>query len=41
MQDELLEKVFGPEGIIARHHEHYEYRDGQIKMAEAVTRAFE
>ncbi len=29
-------KYFGPEGLIARHHPHYEFRPGQIDMAEAV-----
>ncbi|MGH7783560.1 MAG: ATP-dependent DNA helicase, partial [Candidatus Binatia bacterium] len=29
------------QGLIAQNHEAYEYRDGQIKMAEAVSRAFE
>src|SRR5438046_5499892 len=34
-------KVFGPDGLIARAHPEYEYRPGQIQMAEAVMRAFE
>ena len=41
MKDDLIQRVFGENGLIAQHHENYEYRDGQIKMAEAVTRAFE
>lgn len=41
MGQELIEKVFGENGLIAQNHEAYEYRDGQIKMAEAVSRAFE
>ena len=41
MHDNLLQTVFGPGGLIARAHENYEYRDGQIKMSEAITRAFE
>src|SRR5438445_1893438 len=36
-----LEKVFGPGGLISQYHENYEYREGQIKMAGAITRAFE
>ena len=36
-----MEKVFGPEGLIANAHPDYEYRPGQIQMAEAVMRAFE
>jgi ATP-dependent DNA helicase DinG len=36
-----VEEIFGKDGIIAKHHKDYEYRIGQIKMAEAVLRAFE
>jgi ATP-dependent DNA helicase DinG len=36
-----MQEVFGPEGLIARTHPEYEHRPGQIKMAEAVLRAFE
>jgi ATP-dependent DNA helicase DinG len=36
-----MHEVFGPEGLIARAHPEYEYRPGQIQMAEAVMRAFE
>jgi len=36
-----VEEIFGPAGLIAKHHKDYEYRIGQIKMAEAVLRAFE
>jgi ATP-dependent DNA helicase DinG len=36
-----VEEIFGRTGLIARHHKDYEYRHGQIKMAEAVLRAFE
>ena len=36
-----MEKIFGRDGLIARHHKEYEFRAGQIKMAEAVLRAFE
>jgi ATP-dependent DNA helicase DinG len=36
-----MEEVFGREGLIARAHPEYEYRPGQIQMAEAVLRAFE
>jgi ATP-dependent DNA helicase DinG len=36
-----VEKIFGKTGIIAKHHNEYEYRQGQIKMAEACLRAFE
>jgi ATP-dependent DNA helicase DinG len=36
-----MESVFGPNGVIARAHPEYEYRPGQVQMAEAVLRAFE
>jgi ATP-dependent DNA helicase DinG len=36
-----VEKIFGLNGLISQHHKDYEYRGGQIKMAEAVLRAFE
>ncbi|MEP6848509.1 MAG: ATP-dependent DNA helicase [Acidobacteriota bacterium] len=39
--NDLSLDVFGEGGLIARNHENYEYRDGQIKMAQAVSRAFE
>ncbi|HEX2270701.1 MAG TPA: helicase C-terminal domain-containing protein [Pyrinomonadaceae bacterium] len=36
-----MDEVFGPEGLIARAHPEYEYRPGQVQMAQAVMRAFE
>ncbi len=36
-----MEKVFGQEGLIASYLKGYEYRSGQVGMAEAVLRAFE
>jgi ATP-dependent DNA helicase DinG len=36
-----MEQIFGRDGLIARAHPEYEYRPGQIQMAEAVLRAFE
>lgn len=36
-----MEEIFGKGGLIAKYHKDYEYRLGQIKMAEAVLRAFE
>ncbi len=36
-----MQKIFGPNGLIARAHPDYEYRPGQIQMAEAVMRAFD
>ena len=40
MEEDLIEKIFGEDGLIAEYHEQYEYRPGQIKMAEAVAKAF-
>lgn len=37
----LMEEIFGRGGLIERAHPNYEYRPGQIEMAEAVLRAFE
>jgi ATP-dependent DNA helicase DinG len=37
---ELIERVFGQGGLISQHHDNYEYRDGQIKMAGAIEQAF-
>ncbi|HWN98431.1 MAG TPA: ATP-dependent DNA helicase, partial [Blastocatellia bacterium] len=31
-----MEEVFGPHGLIAQHHPNYEYRPGQVEMAESV-----
>ncbi len=36
-----MQEIFGPEGLIAQAHPEYEYRPGQIQMAQAVMRAFE
>ena len=36
-----MEEIFGKNGLIANYHDNYEHRLGQIKMAEAVMRAFE
>ncbi|MBD0373233.1 MAG: DEAD/DEAH box helicase, partial [Pyrinomonadaceae bacterium] len=35
-----MEEIFGRDGLISRAHPEYEYRPGQIQMAEAVLRAF-
>ena len=32
-----MEEVFGPGGLISQHHPNYEYRPGQVEMAEAVN----
>ena len=36
-----MEEIFGRGGLISRSHPDYEFRPGQIQMAEAVLRAFE
>jgi len=36
-----VEEIFGRNGLISKYHKDYEYRGGQVKMAEAVLRAFE
>src|SRR5919206_5083222 len=33
--------VFGENGLLARHHDAYEFRAGQIEMAARITCAFE
>ena len=38
MKDEL-EKILGPQGAIAANHPLYEYRPGQILMAQAIAAA--
>ncbi len=34
-----MEEIFGERGLLRAHHPQYEYRPGQIRMAEAVYRA--
>ncbi|MBI3951671.1 MAG: DEAD/DEAH box helicase [Acidobacteria bacterium] len=34
-----MRQIFGSSGLIAKHHPKYEYRPGQIQMAEAVLKA--
>lgn len=34
-----MEEIFGPNGLIAKYHPDYEYRPGQVAMAEAVATA--
>lgn len=34
-----MEEIFGPRGLIARFHQAYEFRPGQMAMAEAVAKA--
>lgn len=39
--EDLIQKVFGAGGLVAQFHENYEFRDGQIRMAEAIARTFD
>ena len=32
-----MEEIFGPGGLIAQHHPNYEFRPGQVEMADAVN----
>ena len=34
-----MEEIFGPSGLFAKHHPDYEYRPGQVAMANAVADA--
>src|SRR5262245_6261780 len=36
-----MEEIFGRNGMIARHHPEYEYRPGQVAMAEAVAESLD
>jgi ATP-dependent DNA helicase DinG len=36
-----MEEIFGPNGLIARHHPDYEFRAGQLAMARAVAEALD
>lgn len=36
-----MDKIFGKEGILAKFHKDYEFRQGQVEMSDAVLRAFE
>jgi ATP-dependent DNA helicase DinG len=36
-----MEEIFGRNGLIARHHPDYEYRPGQLAMAQAVAEALD
>ena len=37
----MMEKIFGPNGLFAKHHPDYEFRPGQMAMANAVAEALE
>ncbi|HYE73970.1 MAG TPA: DEAD/DEAH box helicase, partial [Blastocatellia bacterium] len=36
-----MKEIFGPQGLIARHHPDYEYRPGQLAMAKAALSALQ
>jgi ATP-dependent DNA helicase DinG len=36
-----MNEIFGEGGLISRYHEAYEHREGQVRMADAVMRAFD
>lgn len=36
-----MKEIFGPQGLIARHHPNYEYRPGQLAMAKAALNALQ
>jgi ATP-dependent DNA helicase DinG len=37
----MMKSIFGPKGLIAKHHPDYEFRPGQLAMANAVADALE
>src|SRR6478735_7740265 len=41
MQESTDHPIFGTAGLISQHHDQYEYRGGQIRMADAIAGAFE
>ena len=41
ISDVKLQEILGPEGAIARNHPYYEFRPGQIRMAQAVSKAID
>ncbi|HLA94394.1 MAG TPA: ATP-dependent DNA helicase [Pyrinomonadaceae bacterium] len=36
-----MDDIFGPEGLISKFHKNYEYREGQVKMANSIAKALE
>jgi len=36
-----IERVFGADGLVAQFHDNYEYREGQVRMANEIAVAFE
>jgi ATP-dependent DNA helicase DinG len=41
ISSDVLEQILGPEGAVAKNHPNYEYRPGQIKMAQAISDSIE
>ena len=41
MSREELDQILGPSGAVAAFHPFYEYRPGQIQMAQAVAEAID
>jgi ATP-dependent DNA helicase DinG len=36
-----MNDIFGPSGLIAKHHKNYEHREGQVKMSNAIAEALD
>lgn len=36
-----VDAIFGPDGLIASNHKQYEFREGQVEMADRIAEAFE
>ncbi len=41
MEENKNDQIFGPGGLISQFHENYEYREGQVRMANEIAAAFE
>jgi ATP-dependent DNA helicase DinG len=41
MTENKDDQIFGPGGLISQFHENYEYREGQVRMANEIAVAFE
>ena len=35
-----MDDIFGPSGLISKFHKNYEYREGQVEMANKIAAAF-
>ncbi len=38
---DILQEILGPGGAVAKNHPNYEFRPGQIRMAQAIAKAFD